>query len=327
MNLDEAVPDHRVELLQKWMADPKLMAQAGLLGSNSAAGNEVGGHLGVMKGALQRMGVHDARINHSSSTNTSHEAGHTHTKKKNKEAKKTVQVNLNGSQLKRLLEPAHGKRKHKKQHNPYLHNAESAADLDVKIGTSLAEYTQLIEHCLSAIVKVNANPRLSTLISESLQVIRGLASSKQNTIKAYADLANGIYNFVNDPPAPWKSYRRSFGLPTLKLFRTGSAHRLTMNKGYFTHSVMHMIIDFIQKNKKSVTPEVIGEVKTLKEHMKLLDKSFKEIKHLKAAQKAKVITEKESGVNHSSLRFLGEDEEALVQHDSAFHMGQPFEDY
>ena len=31
MNLDEAVPDHRVELLQKWMADPKLMAQLGFL--------------------------------------------------------------------------------------------------------------------------------------------------------------------------------------------------------------------------------------------------------------------------------------------------------
>ena len=82
MNLDEAVPDHRVELLQKWMADPKLMAQAGL--ASTAEGHEGTFLAGktpadIMKKRQESKAKRDAVVTDTSVANGTHSK-----KKKNK---------------------------------------------------------------------------------------------------------------------------------------------------------------------------------------------------------------------------------------------------
>ena len=326
MNLDEAVPDHRVELLQKWMADPKLMAQAGL--ASTAEGHEGTFLAGktpanIMKKRQESKAKRDAAVTDTSVANGTHSK-----KKKNKKNNKKALVKA----LEKLTGHNH------KHHNQHAYSDWTVEKLDAKISEVLASYKADLESAINDIESIIAmipNEKiLVTLkghITKNTQGVSRFIEKKQGFDETFMQIANGLYRYASSSSA-LKKINHKLVYPS---FFNWSTELAFLQKGYFVHELLSILLIFLQRNNNiedktsHIKDHLHDTIHVTLKYKSNIDRKFGQLKKMKEAldAKAKVQRQENRLVNHTHLKNLRADIEEELHPDSAFKLGQPFEDY
>ena len=345
MNLDEAVPDHRVELLQKWMADPKLMAQAGLLGSNSAARNEVGDHLGVdwtKNTHAVHNKEHGEKLKHWISK-ASGDGEHSHKKKKNKKNK-----GKSGEELLKAWLHTFGAtdnhvkpKKNKKQNqvNNLLKQTSEALDHDL---------TENINHYKTAVEKALADDLVGFHSKLPEGEIKKALKISIDKVQAFyrGQSGNGFdATFISIKDWMLRTIAKKSPLADIKAIKYsnyayppyfddyGPRSLRVMLAGFLVHEIITMLTIHLERNVGSEryksNPQIRPLLKDLHKYKRDYDRHYTHLTSLKIALEVKVKEHRKKGesIKHIVNKSLEGDAEEELHHDSAFHMGQPFEDY
>jgi hypothetical protein len=337
MNLEDsadAVTDHRIALMQKWAADPKLMAQVGVLQAD--LGEMHLGPAARMRTRNEKLAVADA-----------HQPSKT-IQKKNKKAKKltkqSLHLDLTGQEAMTIIkQQAHAnytmptekkKKKKKSKHNPYIDDKTmTARDIDTKVSSQIQEYDDLIQHTIPNIQELighipDSYSGFKQKARNSLAVLTQFTTNKLDFRATYLSIAEGLYTYVRIPPKAFHKYYKVYAYP---VFNFQNEKLKVMQEGYLAHEISSMLHNFIKMNLSTAfklhEEHFKIHIKQFEEHVKKINTCYRELIKLKSALDSKVKSEKQADpqANHRNIKNLKEDVEELLTHDATFKMGQPFE--
>jgi hypothetical protein len=329
MNLEDsadAVTDHRIALMQKWAADPKLMAQMGL-----SAKTEAHEHMylaGMKPDEILKRRQESKENRHAAITNAATAAvsqSHKPNKKHRKQHKELIET------LKKLTT-----RKPQK-HNGHLTSKETVEELDSKVEAHLTKYKTELDTANKDIESIVAMMPSNTIFAPIKSYVANANSSflrfssgKQSFDEVYIQIANGLYKYVVNTSS-LKKINHKYAYPSFYFWQP---QMLALQKGFIVHEILSMLLVFLQRNSshekishiKDQTHDIIHVVSRYKHR---LDKNYTQLMNLKQALDAKGKAERKADirVSHKHLKHIKADiEESLHDEGTFFKMGQPYEE-
>jgi gas vesicle protein len=297
MNLDDsadAVTDHRIALMQKWAADPKLMAQMGVL-QDDTGDHLSNAHLDVRIPAIEKLRAVSRLVPKRNSTAVMHTGAadeHKHSiaandkkkKKKNKTAA-SVQATVH-NQLKtmsqqekifayKLLMETHGihttehTSKHQKSQNHALqviHENELQSFVDglkqqMKKYDTLSQGSFQIMAALVDEIPSDLSDYVSKATSSIMKVLKAGQALKSSQFQTVFNDIKPLHEYVTDK-SPHKRISFNFAHPR---FAYGPQTSSTMEIGFLAYAIVGMTYDYWNRNASKATKktEHFKEVKKL----------------------------------------------------------------
>ena len=277
----------------------------------------------IMKKRQESKAKRDAVVTDTSVANGTHSK-----KKKNKKNNKKALVKA----LEKLTGHNH---KHNSQH---AYSDWTVEKLDAKISEVLASYKSDLESAIkdiASIISMVPNEKiLETLkihLTKTTQNISRFIKKDQGFDETFVQIANGLYKYVTTASV-LKKINHKYTYPSYFHWSTELA---ILQKGFFIHEMLSMLLIFLQRNNNiedktsHIKDHLHDTIHVTLKYKSNIDRKFGQLKKMKEAldAKAKVQRQENRLVNHAHLKNLRADIEEELHHDSAFKLGQPFEDY
>jgi hypothetical protein len=320
--------DHRAELMRKWSADKALMAQAGLLSHTESQESAFLGAKTTQELLRKRQESKKSR----DATMTKPAVTHTTNKKKSNRKKSKT------SKVLELIQNLTGDTHTKRKTNGYLNSSETVEQLDAKVGEQLGKYKSDTDHLMaefSEIIKVIPDfpilRQLKSQLTDGFVTIQKLVKEKINFEQAYIEIAKGLFKYVHSSTFLNK-INHAYSYPPIFNWLSG---KNVLQKGFLLHELLTMTFLFLQKNSNAegITKNMDGKEKVqdaihiLLKHKHYTDKTYTTLKKMKEGLDAKAKTQRKANprVDHTHLKFIQENIEEDLHHETTFHMANPYE--